>query len=73
MGVVIGEQLQCGYHCWAYDRTGACVSIPYLDRNRTLPNGVRSYACREAYGFVFVFPGNQKLAGVNPCRSCTLR
>src|SRR5579875_905600 len=66
LGVVNGEQLQCGYHCWAYDRTGACVSIPYLNRGRTLPNGVRSYACREAYGFVWVFPGDQDLAGDVP-------
>jgi phenylpropionate dioxygenase-like ring-hydroxylating dioxygenase large terminal subunit len=66
MGVVDGEQLQCGYHCWAYDRTGACVSVPYLDRGRTLPNGVPSYACREAYGFVFVFPGDQAFAELTP-------
>jgi len=66
LGVVKGEQLLCGYHCWAYDRSGACVSIPYLDRKRTLPNGVRGYACREAYGFIFVFPGNQDLAAVTP-------
>jgi phenylpropionate dioxygenase-like ring-hydroxylating dioxygenase large terminal subunit len=64
MGVVKNERLQCGYHCWTYDRTGACVSIPYLNRDRTLPNGVRGYACREAYGFVFVFPGDQELAEV---------
>jgi phenylpropionate dioxygenase-like ring-hydroxylating dioxygenase large terminal subunit len=47
MGVVKRERLQCGYHCWAYDRTGACVSVPYLDRDKTLPNGVRGYACCE--------------------------
>ncbi|MGC9962965.1 MAG: aromatic ring-hydroxylating dioxygenase subunit alpha [Acidimicrobiales bacterium] len=64
MGVVKNERLQCGYHCWTYDRTGKCVSIPYLDRERTLPNGVRGYACREAYGFVFIFPGDQELAEV---------
>lgn len=66
MGVVKDDQLLCGYHCWAYDRTGACVSIPYLDRQRTLPNAVRGYACREAYGLVFVFPGNQELAEITP-------
>lgn len=66
MGVVKNERLQCGYHCWTYDRTGACVSVPYLNRDRTLPNGVRGYACREAYGFVFVFPGDQELAEVSP-------
>jgi phenylpropionate dioxygenase-like ring-hydroxylating dioxygenase large terminal subunit len=62
MGVVKGDQLQCGYHGWAYNRVGACVSIPYLDRGRTLPNGVLGYACREAFGFIFVFPGEQALA-----------
>ena len=63
LGVVRGERLLCGYHCWTYDRTGHCVNVPYLDAGRTLPNGVRSYACREAYGFVFVFPGEQSIAG----------
>lgn len=65
VGVVSGEQLQCSYHCWAYDKTGKCVNVPYLDKGKRLPNGVRSYPCREAYGLIFIFPGNateQKLA-----------
>lgn len=57
LGVVRGDRVQCGYHCWTYDRSGRCVNVPYLDPDKTLPNGVRSYAVREAYGFVFVFPG----------------
>jgi phenylpropionate dioxygenase-like ring-hydroxylating dioxygenase large terminal subunit len=56
-GVVHGEHLQCGYHCWTYDRTGNCIGVPYLDKNQPRPAGVRSYPCREAYGLVFVFPG----------------
>jgi phenylpropionate dioxygenase-like ring-hydroxylating dioxygenase large terminal subunit len=66
LGVVRGERLLCGYHCWTYDRTGACVNVPYLDKERTLPNGVRSYPCREAYGFVFVFPGDPSAAAGVP-------
>lgn len=62
-GVVEGELLQCCYHCWTYDASGACVSVPYLDKGKTLPNGVRSYLCREAYGLIFVFPGDQSKAG----------
>ncbi len=57
-GVVVGERLQCGYHRWTYDRTGRCVNVPYLNKDKSLPNGVRSYPCREAYGLVFVFPGD---------------
>jgi phenylpropionate dioxygenase-like ring-hydroxylating dioxygenase large terminal subunit len=61
-GVVTGETLQCGYHCWSYDNTGKCVNVPYLDKSKSLPNGVRSYACREDYGFIFIFPGDQNKA-----------
>jgi phenylpropionate dioxygenase-like ring-hydroxylating dioxygenase large terminal subunit len=54
-GTVQGERLQCCYHGWSYDAAGRC-KIPYrADAER--PRGVRSYPCREAYGFVFVFPG----------------
>jgi phenylpropionate dioxygenase-like ring-hydroxylating dioxygenase large terminal subunit len=35
--------------------------VPYLGRER-LPNGVRSYPCREEQGLVFVFPGDPALA-----------
>ena len=57
-GVVRGERLQCGYHSWTYDSTGRCVNVPYLDDGKSLPNGVRSYPCREAYELIFVYPGN---------------
>jgi renierapurpurin 18,18'-hydroxylase len=57
-GVVSGERIQCCYHGWVYDSSGACVTVPYLDKGSRLPNGVRSYPCREAYGLIFVFPGS---------------
>lgn len=57
-GTIEGELLQCGYHCWTYDASGACVSVPYIDKEKTLPNGVRGYPCREAYGLIFVFMGD---------------
>ncbi|MEM7224944.1 MAG: aromatic ring-hydroxylating dioxygenase subunit alpha [Pseudomonadota bacterium] len=57
-GVVDGENLRCGYHGWTYKASGRCVSVPYLDKGRTLPNGVRGYPCREAYGLIFVYPGD---------------
>jgi renierapurpurin 18,18'-hydroxylase len=58
LGVVNGERIQCGYHRWTYDETGKCVNVPYLDKCKMQPNGVHSYPCREAYGLVFVFPGD---------------
>ena len=64
-GVVHGEHLQCGYHCWTFDRTGSCIGIPYLSKSQPRPRGIRSYPCREEYGLIFVFPGNtEKLTDV---------
>ena len=63
LGVVKNDTVQCGYHCWSYDATGRCINVPYLDKDRSLPNGVRAYPCREAYGLIFVFPGNPAAAG----------
>jgi len=64
-GVVKGESIRCCYHGWTYDCTGRCIDVPYLGRER-LPNGVRSYPCREKEGLIFVFPGNPALAEERP-------
>ncbi len=58
LGVVAGERLRCCYHAWSYDAAGRCVAVPYLAKDTELPRGVRSYPCREAYGLIFVFPGD---------------
>ena len=57
-GVVCPKGLRCGYHGWTYDTLGRCVDIPYLAAGKKRPNGVRGYPCREAYGLVFIFPGD---------------
>jgi renierapurpurin 18,18'-hydroxylase len=61
-GVVCGEQIQCGYHAWRYDAAGAITNIPYVVNGGNPPCHVRGYPCREAYGLVFVFPGDPALA-----------
>ena len=66
LGVVKGERLACDYHCWTYDRGGRCVTVPYLDKAKSLPNGVRSYPTREAYGLIFVFTGDADKAASVP-------
>ena len=60
-GLVQGDAIRCGYHGWTYDRSGACVDVPYLGKDH-LPNGVRAYPCQEREGVVFVFPGDPALA-----------
>ena len=65
-GVMRGESLQCYYHSWRYDGSGRCLSIPYLPKGEPRPYGVRSYPCRDAYGHIFVFPGEANLADQVP-------
>ena len=59
MGVVEGDTLRCCYHAWAYRGNGRLSQIPYLPKGAARPpRGVRAYPVREAYGLVFVFPGD---------------
>ncbi|MGN2365235.1 aromatic ring-hydroxylating oxygenase subunit alpha [Streptomyces luridiscabiei] len=67
MGVVDGETLRCCYHAWAYRGDGRISQIPYLSKgDGRPPRGVRAYPVREAYGLVFVFPGDPERAAVTP-------
>ncbi len=67
MGVVEGEALRCCYHAWAYRGDGRISQIPYLPKGAARPpRGVRAYPVREAYGLVFVFPGDPAKADGMP-------
>ncbi|MDR3477446.1 MAG: aromatic ring-hydroxylating dioxygenase subunit alpha [Gammaproteobacteria bacterium] len=55
IGSVEGNHIRCFFHKWAFDGAGKCVDIPCLPK--PLSNvKLRSYACREQYGFIWVFP-----------------
>ncbi len=64
-GSVDGQAVRCCYHGWAYGRSGACVDVPYIGKDK-LPNGVRSYPCQEVGGLIMVFPGDAALAATTP-------
>ena len=67
MGVVEGDVLRCCYHAWAYRGNGRISQIPYLPKGvGRPPRGVRAYPVREAYGLVFVFPGDPEKADAAP-------
>ena len=61
LGEVIGDHLQCGYHGFTYDQTGACVRVPSQAR---IPPGacVRAYPIIEKQGFIHVWTGDPALA-----------
>ena len=55
-GKVIGDRLQCGYHGFTFDATGACVAIPGQDR--VPPSvGVRGYPLVERHGYLWIWMG----------------
>jgi len=56
-GVVKDCAIRCCYHGWTYDASGKCIDVPYLGKDK-LPNGVRSYPCREQDGMILVWPGD---------------
>ncbi|MFB7712012.1 Rieske 2Fe-2S domain-containing protein [Streptomyces sp. NPDC056105] len=67
LGVVEGDVLRCCYHAWAYRGNGRISQIPYLPKGcERPPRGVRSYPVREAFGLVFVFPGDPERAESAP-------
>ena len=61
-GVVCGETLKCAYHAWSYQKDGRVAGVPYLPKDACRPEGVKGYACREAYGYVFIFAGDREKA-----------
>lgn len=55
IGRVDGAHLRCFFHHWAFNASGACVDIP---SGEAPPPAActRSWAVREAYGLIWVFP-----------------
>jgi phenylpropionate dioxygenase-like ring-hydroxylating dioxygenase large terminal subunit len=56
-GKLVGDMLQCGYHGFKFDCSGACVEVP--GQSRVPPDaGVRSYPVEERYKWVWVWMGD---------------
>lgn len=53
-GRVVGENVQCPFHQWQYDCSGACVVVPYASK---IPPGakVRSWPVDEVNGLILVW------------------
>ena len=60
-GKLIGDAVQCGYHGFTFDATGACIAIPGQDR---VPAsiGVRSYPVCERHRYVWIWMGEKEKA-----------
>lgn len=62
MGRLVGDRVVCRYHGFAYDSTGACVSVPSQEH---VPYGtsVAAHPVREEDGLVWLWPGDPRRAG----------
>jgi phenylpropionate dioxygenase-like ring-hydroxylating dioxygenase large terminal subunit len=59
IGNVCGARLQCQYHGWVFEASGACVEIPSLGPEATIPPRAavrRAAGVTERYGLVWVSP-----------------
>ena len=58
MGNVIGEDIQCNYHGFIFNKTGQCIHIPRQDRIPSR-NWIRAFAAVEKWGFIWIWWGDQ--------------
>lgn len=55
-GRIRGDRLQCHYHGWEFDRTGACRAVPGLcGPQEHASRRVPSYACRDQQGWLWMY------------------
>lgn len=62
IGAVKGDCIQCPFHGFEYDTSGACTYIPANGKNSEPPKAmkVRAYETREAHGFVYIWWGERR-------------
>lgn len=56
-GEVVGDALQCGYHGFTFDESGACIKVPGMT---TPPKNarVKSYQVIERHKWIWIWMGN---------------
>lgn len=61
-GTVVGDAIECGYHGWTFDCSGACTRIP--SQESYVPNGfkIRTYPVVEKWQWLWIWMGDPALA-----------
>jgi phenylpropionate dioxygenase-like ring-hydroxylating dioxygenase large terminal subunit len=58
-GHIDGDELECGYHGWRFDASGACTRVPALGADAVPPRGMaveKAYGVTERYGWLWLAP-----------------
>ncbi len=63
-GKLTGDCIQCPFHGFEYDSSGACRLIPANGKNAQPPKAmtVRAYPTREEHGFIYIWWGEARQA-----------
>ena len=64
-GHLVGDNLQCGYHGFEFDCTGACVRVPAQERIPPRAR-VRAYPLVEAHRWLWIWMGDPEQAAATP-------
>jgi 5,5'-dehydrodivanillate O-demethylase len=57
LGTVEGSAIQCPYHGWTFDGSGACIAQPAEPRPFCERAGIAAYPTRDYLGLVFAYLG----------------
>jgi phenylpropionate dioxygenase-like ring-hydroxylating dioxygenase large terminal subunit len=62
VGKLIGDCVQCPFHGFEYDISGACKLVPANGRDAEPPKAmhVKTYPTEEAHGFIYIWWGEKK-------------
>ncbi len=62
VGVLKGDCIQCPFHGFEYDTSGACTLVPANGRNAEPPKAIKvhTYPTREAHGFIYLWWGEPR-------------
>ncbi|PIQ24726.1 aromatic ring-hydroxylating dioxygenase subunit alpha [bacterium (Candidatus Blackallbacteria) CG17_big_fil_post_rev_8_21_14_2_50_48_46] len=55
IGKVVNDRVRCFFHHWEYDANGQCQHIP-IQKEIPRKACLKTYACKEKYGFIWVHP-----------------
>lgn len=63
IGKVVNNRVRCFFHHWEFGADGQCKHIPIQDE---IPKKacLRTYACQEKYGYIWVHPDKDTLSNV---------
>ncbi len=62
VGKLIGDCVECPFHGFRFDASGACTLIPANGRNAAPPKAMRarSYPARDEHGFIYIWWGEPR-------------